>query len=245
MAAGIIDVPIVDGLGITRTARFWSSTGLITGKLMPLSVFVDENEVPIPSNADTPVVNGATDLLVTSKSRQGPVQTATYSVSVLNLAVASGATDIFSLSGSDSAYVTLLDLSITGTLSGGDGIFDVQLLRRSSASSGGTLITAPTVVPTDSSFGAATAAVKGYTANPTALGTLTGPLSNGKLLLGKADGTGKAPNVVQLAPQNLLAAPLTIHGLLSGFLAVNWNSQAITGTALLNIRATWMEYTAP
>lgn len=59
---------------------------------------------------------------------------------------------------------------------------DVQIIKRSTANTGGTA-TNPAAVPLDSTNGAATATVSAYTANPT-LGTSLGLIHANKLLLG-------------------------------------------------------------
>lgn len=96
---------------------------------------------------------------------------ATYSASVQNLSVAASASDIFSICGSGTKTIRVLNYYITATQTTA-GSANIRLRKYSTADTGGTS-TNPTIVPYDSNFAAGTATVTAYTANPT-LGTSLG-----------------------------------------------------------------------
>jgi hypothetical protein len=96
---------------------------------------------------------------------------ATYSAAVSQLAIASGATDYFCVSGSASHTIILKRIRYSGIGSSTTQI-PLILVKRSSADTGGTSSTL-TDVAHDTTNAAATAVVKAYTENPT-LGALVG-----------------------------------------------------------------------
>lgn len=96
---------------------------------------------------------------------------ATYSASIINLAVVTGATDFWTISGSATKTIIVKRLLFSGTAQA-TAQCDINMLVRSSANSGGSS-SAISCVPHDSTNAACTATVLGYTANPT-LGTLVG-----------------------------------------------------------------------
>jgi hypothetical protein len=94
-----------------------------------------------------------------------------YSAGILALTPAALATDIFTVTGSATKTVRVVEISLQCTETTA-GTVAVQLVKRSTADTGGTS-TAPAAVPHDSASAAATATVLAYTANPTT-GTLVG-----------------------------------------------------------------------
>lgn len=90
---------------------------------------------------------------------------ATYSAGFAALAPAITATDILEIIGSATKTVRILRIQISGVATAA-GAYNVQLIKRSTAATGGTS-TSATIVPHDSANAAGTAVVKGYTANPT------------------------------------------------------------------------------
>lgn len=111
----------------------------------------------------------------------------TYSAAVISLSLAANATDFFTITGSASKTIRIQRISTDFT--GGGSVVRVQLVKRSTANSGGTSTT-PTAVAHDSTNAAATSVVRAYTANPT-LGTLVGAIraeaTNSPLLSGSND----------------------------------------------------------
>lgn len=104
---------------------------------------------------------------------------ATYSAAT-TITAAVAATDIFTISGSGTRSIRILAIYITATQTTA-GAVSITILKRSTADTGGTSA-AVTAVPHDSANSAATAAVLGYTANPTT-GTLVGNLRIKKLFV--------------------------------------------------------------
>jgi hypothetical protein len=99
---------------------------------------------------------------------------ATYSAASIGLVTVTGATDVFTLTGSGTKTVRVTRVSVSGTIQTAAQYVDINLVKRSTADTAGTSAT-PTVVPLDSTDGAGTAVATSYTANPT-LGTGVGPI---------------------------------------------------------------------
>lgn len=96
----------------------------------------------------------------------------TYSASPGGIGLAAAATDVFTITGSATKTITVTRMSISGTATAATNSI-IQIIKRSTANSGGTATTAA-AVPHDSNNAAATATIVGYTANPTSLGTAVG-----------------------------------------------------------------------
>lgn len=157
-----------------------------------------------------------------------------YSAATLSVVPAASATDIFTITGSATKVVRVTEVSVQCTITTAAAVA-VQLVKRSSANTGGTSTT-PTAVAHDSTNPAATAVVRAYTANPSALGTVVGPVRATRE-------TWLAPASVANAPRN----PFTLyHGLsvvlrgASEVLAVNLNGATVTGGNCA-AWATWIE----
>lgn len=103
----------------------------------------------------------------------------TYVDSMADIAPAANTSDMFVKGGSASAavYIQKVEILYSFDDSTTTGHAEFQLLKRSTAGSGGTS-TSATQVPTNSAFSAASStALKGYTANPT-VGALVGRLNH-------------------------------------------------------------------
>ena len=111
-------------------------------------------------------------------------QKKTYSVGFI-LTPDTAATDIAALAWGTTGLVRLVRASIS-FIGSAAGTRNVQLLKRSTANSGGTAAT-PTPVPHDSADGVADAVVTTYTGNPT-LGTSLGALAASKVGISAASG---------------------------------------------------------
>lgn len=94
-----------------------------------------------------------------------------YSAGIITMNLAALATDFFTISGSATKTIRVTEIFVVFT--GGGVIATAQLLKRSTANTGGTFTT-PTAVPHDSNNASGTAVVRAYTLNPTLLGTLVG-----------------------------------------------------------------------
>ena len=103
----------------------------------------------------------------------------TYSASFAALTPAASATDLVVLTGSATKTVRLESFKCTGTSTAAASQV-VSLTVRTTADSGGTAVTAPTIFAHSASDPAATAVLSAYSANPT-LGTSGGILDLGLL----------------------------------------------------------------
>lgn len=186
--------------------------------------------------------NMAGSLPVTIASNQSPVPVtissgaaATYAVNIVGLSPASSPTDIITISGSGTKTVKVLDVRIFGSSSGGASA-EFDLVKRSAADTGGTSATA-TPTQYNSGDAAATAVVKSYTANPSALGTSQGildaelffvPKVLGLLFDQKFDGSSTSSG-----------EGIVLNGA-SEFLAINMGGVTVSG-ASLSARIVWIE----
>ena len=106
---------------------------------------------------------------------------ATYSATYTAQSVGTAATTaLFGLTGSASKVVRLLQMLVSATTITAGVTYDFSLQKETALPTGGTLATAATIVPWDSSDGAATAVTRFYTATPTD-GTVTGVFLVAKL----------------------------------------------------------------
>lgn len=109
-------------------------------------------------------------------------QKTSYRATVLKLGVATGANIIATLTGSSTKTVRVTRIELSGTCATTAKAINFFIAKYSTAATGGTAGTAPTIVPHDSASAAATAAVAVYTADPTA-GTLVGSIATGNLFM--------------------------------------------------------------
>lgn len=159
---------------------------------------------------------------------------ATYGASISGLVLASAATDVFTIIGSATKKIEVLEIAIGGVATATTGA-DVVLLKRSTANSAGTS-TSPTMVPFDSTDTAASSAVKAFTANPTT-GTLVGNLSATKVVL---DITGTVTNGLQSILRPAPGGKPWVLNSGTETLAVNFAGATIAG-ATVDVTVTWRE----
>lgn len=113
-----------------------------------------------------------TDTLGTVMTMENQLSKAqTYSAYKHNLVAASPATDVFTITGSASKIIRVLEVRVSGYQTN-NSVINLHVIKRSTANSGGTA-TAQTATPHDSNNSAATATVQAYSVNPT-LGTAVG-----------------------------------------------------------------------
>lgn len=161
--------------------------------------------------------------------------TATYSAAITGLAPAASATDLFTITGSGTKTVKVLRVQVSGTATAA-GAYDFQLIKRSTANSGGTS-TSPAAVPHDTNDAAATATINAYTANPT-LGTTVGTVRSIKGTVTTAAGAiSNVPSEVDFNTRG--GEPWTLRGT-SQVLALNLNAATMTGGSV-NIDIEWIE----
>ena len=181
--------------------------------------------------ANTPAVSSEPALVVINSSTRPK----TYSAAVVGLvASATTPTDIFTIYGSSTKTIRITRIALTATQTTA-AQRDVLLIKRSTANTGGTS-TAVNAVPHDSTSSAATASVKSYTLNPTALGTAVGTLRSRKVYIGTTTGNSDEL-IIEFGPIN--AQEIILRGTAEG-LAINLNSIASTGN-LFDISIEWTE----
>ena len=168
----------------------------------------------------------------------------TYSAAKVGLVPASSATDIFTITGSDTRTIRVTRISITATTtSATPAALDVLLLKRSTANTGGTSTGSPTPVPHDSQAAAVSATVLSYTANPT-VGTVVGTaLRNVKFFQTLATSTATdfpAKDAIEWTFGNRAAEPIVLRAS-TEVLAINLNAVTATATASFNIDIEWTE----
>lgn len=159
---------------------------------------------------------------------------ATYSAAV-QFSAAASATDVFTISGSSSKTVRIRKFLVTATATAGRNA-TVFFVKRSSANTGGTSTTPPSV-PYDSQNAAATAAVRSYTANPSALGTSVGNVSATIMFLSGGGTIGSDPTMLAdlLGPEQAF----TLRGAAES-LCVNLDGVTISGN-VFRITVIWTE----
>ncbi len=155
---------------------------------------------------------------------------ATYAITFPNVVIAAGMTDFLSIQSSSTKKVELLKVKISAT-SGALAVADLILVKRSTVSVGGTLVTISPAAPTDSNDIAPSATVKLYSASPTTLGTLVGNIDSMKLTL---DTTTAPSNGIpaEFVPANG-GKPWVLNGANGNIdvYALNWAAQATAATA--------------
>ena len=160
----------------------------------------------------------------------------TYTASVNGLVAASGATDILTIIGSASKTVRVTRIIFTMSTTTAVDV-PVQLIKRSSADTGGTS-TAPAATPHDSNNAAATAVLAAYTANPSALGTLVGTAIRSSIYSSQSTFTSPAEVLDFPLGQNN-DQPVVLRGVAQQ-LAINLGGTALAG-AKVNASITWTE----
>lgn len=126
--------------------------------------------------ASTPVV------LPINQGHANVVQNVTYSASILSLALAASATDVFTIAGANGKVIRVSRIVISGVATSA-AMALIQIIKRSTVDTGGTS-TAPTKVPNDpANVTASLATIAAYTANPAALGTPVGLVAPARLPL--------------------------------------------------------------
>ena len=159
---------------------------------------------------------------------------ATYSAAMIAVASAATATDIFTITGSTGKVIDVIEVEISAVQTTASNIL-IQLVKRSTANTGGGTPTTATNVPHDSRSAAATATVRSYTANPT-LGTAVGTMRAQRALV-PAAGTATAEIPVEWTFVD--GQPVSLRGA-TEVLAVNLNGVTVTGGSF-NCYIVWKE----
>lgn len=172
---------------------------------------------------------------INSSVNDYPGQRPFYSSVTVALTPAASATDFFSISGSASRPIRVLGLRCDG-LSTALGNAFVQAVKRSTLDTGGTSTTPAASAYNSTSLATfpASAVVKAYTVNPSALGTTAGVIAEGYVVTGTATAGGTAL-VFDFSSQNVILNSAT------EVIALNANAASFPTGASLNCRAQWSE----
>lgn len=191
-------------------------------------------------NESTPVLANneqrALRLDVTGRTIITQEKRATYSASISGLAVVTGATDFFTVTGSATRTIIVKRIRYSGTASQSTQV-PLALLIRSTANSGGTSTTL-TNVPHDSVNAVATATVRAYTANPTR-GTLVGSIRSPYYTFTAANSNSLTVELREIRLGEEEDQGVVLRGV-NESLCFNLNSTAISG-ALMGCSVEWRE----
>jgi hypothetical protein len=181
--------------------------------------------------ASIPVTLASNQIVSTASS----AASATYAASINGLAPATTATDIFTITGSNTKTIRITKVDVNGIQTTA-GQVAVVLIKRSTANTAGTS-TAQTAVTYDSSNTSATAVVLAYTANPTT-GTLVGRFYSQRVFMPGAatasDAQGLSSVYGDIGQQNIV-----LRGINEVF-AVNFNGVTVVGGSA-NVTIEWTE----
>lgn len=183
-----------------------------------------DSTMQLSGGTDGTVIGNDSDRLrVSSVSTSGTVTT--YSASNV-FVLAASATDVFTISGSATKTVKIYRVLFYLTATTGSNATIVGV-RRSSLNTGGTssLLTG---VANDTNNAAATAVVRSYTANPTALGTLVGNMFTFGVYVSGGGTIGSIPFSYLI--DNPIVQPITLRGI-SQLFAVNMSAVTFAGNS--------------
>lgn len=210
-----------DSSGTEQTPVQSTSSGGIHGNLR------DSSGNELLSSSSTPSLS-ATSLIV----RPIPYEPQSYSAVATAFTVTTTPTDVLTIQGSGTKTIRISKVIITGTTTSGSPVkATIRGIKRSAANTGGTTVT-DTAVPLDSNNSAATAVVKHYTANPSALGAAVGDVYSNTTSF-QASGI-TTESIIKFESQ-----PLVLRGT-SEYLAINFNSTTIAGN-VISITVFWEE----
>lgn len=191
--------------------------------------------IALPAYAQ--IVSSSGSNVVTNAARYN-----TYSVAFAPITTAASLTDLIVLTGSATKTIYLRELECSGSATAA-GAATLALVKRSTADTAGTQVTPSAslggqTVPLDSSAAAATATVKGYTANPTT-GTLVGLIRSAQVNLSPpATGNGAALLHWQFALDNQQSP--TLRGVAQQ-IAVNGLGASFPAGSAVGCSLTWIE----
>lgn len=160
----------------------------------------------------------------------------TYSAAATNFAAASTPTDVFTIAGAANKIIKITKIAISARTTSGSGISTAfDLIKRSTLNTGGTSVV-DTNVPHDSLNPAASATVRHYTANPSALGTSVGAMRCQRVSVQPSD---SPTTVVEWDWGGVRSAQSPILRSATENLAINFGSVTISG----NLTCIYVEWT--
>lgn len=187
---------------------------------------VSSTGIPVAARADGNVVG-----ISTNGTR------ATFRYVAQDITPVATATDVLVLSGSATKVIRVTKVSVVGTATAAS-IYDNYIIKRTAANTGGTS-TSVTPAQSDSADAAATATLRLYTANPSALGTgIAVEGAKTYLSAGATPGAAALPHVYTFGTRNDKAIVLRGTG---ESLAFNFGGQAVPSGANLYLSIEWTE----
>jgi hypothetical protein len=154
----------------------------------------------------------------------------TYKYSSIGNVPAAAHTDLLTLTGSATKTIRLMKIVVGGENSAGASQRGVQIIRRSTADTGGTS-TVPVGLARDTANSAASGALALYTVAPTGLGTAVGTLDSCRLLLNAA---GTVPDSCSFTYGVNNDQPVVLRGVLDS-IAINFLT---TGQGIISAATT-------
>jgi hypothetical protein len=186
------------------------------------------------SNTGVPVAARA-DGNVLSISSNGT--RATFRYVAQDITPVATATDVLVLTGSATKVIRVTKVEVVGTATAAS-IYDHYIIKRTTANTGGTS-SSVTAAKSDSADDAQTAALKLYTANPSAVGTGIAIEAHKTYLSASATpGAAALPSSYEFGVRNDKA--IVLRGT-SESLAINFNGQAVPSGASLYLSFEWTE----
>ena len=161
----------------------------------------------------------------------------TYRAAATTFSLPNTPTDGFTIYGSATKTIKVLKVMMSGT-QGATSVVTAELIKRSTANTGGTSTVVPSV-PNDSANTSATATVRYYTANPTSLGTAVGTVAGFRGIIPQGGTSSVLTSNCEIYRANTPAQALTLRGATEG-LALNFNSITLTGN-VMSIEVEWTE----
>lgn len=159
-----------------------------------------------------------------------------YGATALNVASATLATDVFTVTGAASQVIRILKIYVSCFATNNLSNLNVLLIKRSAANTGGTSANS-TNVPFDSNYAAATATVRSYTANPTGLGAAVGTFGAQRIFVSGATANPAQDLVWDFT--TAYAQPIVLRSA-SEVLAINFGATTIAGSAF-TFAVEWVE----
>lgn len=182
-----------------------------------------DSTMQLRGGTDQTLIGNSSDRLLVSAAIQNAT-TETYSASAV-FTLANTATDVFTISGSATKTVKIYRILFYLTATTGSNA-TIKGIRRSALNTGGTS-TLLTNVKFDTTNAAATAVVRSYTANPSALGATAGDALTFGVYVSGGGTIGSIP--FSLLIENT-TQPIVLRGL-SELFAVNMNSVTFAGNS--------------
>lgn len=234
---GDVDVTsVIPGTGATNLGKS-DNAAHSNGDVGVMGLGVRNDLPTVHADSDLDYSPMAMDKFGNSRMRGAIIPT--YMAATATFTPAASPTDVFNITGSSTKTVKVLRIIVCGTQTTTGNVGTISVIKRSTANSGGTAVSA-TAVPTDSNFGAATASVRHYTANPT-VGTAVGTVWNPRTFIPSPAAAQSNPIATDMNFQDLLnGTGLVLNGTAES-LSVNMGAALPSGAANFQVTCIWTE----